>query len=163
MPDASFGSNPTTGRNVVLLGTLKAAVAEIKARLGQDASQWAWGKLHHIQFDHELAPFLPKSTAVSYATRSYSIGGTNDTVHRGTYRNSDYRQISGSSYRQVIDLDNWDNSLVISAPGQSADPASPHYANLLEGWATGNYFPMAFTKEAVESQRADTVTLKPVK
>lgn len=162
-PDASFGSDPTAGRNALLLGTLKTAVTDLKSRLGSDTSKWAWGNLHHIQFDHELAPFLSKSVAASYATSRYPVGGTNDTVHRGTYRNSDYRQTSGSSYRQVMDLGNWDKSLAISVPGQSADPKSPYYANLLADWAKGNYFPMAFTKDAVASQKAETTTLKPRK
>lgn len=160
-PDASFGADPQAGRNGALLNTLKAAMTDLKTRQGADPSKWAWGMLHHIQFDHQLAPFLSPSVAASYATARYSVGGTNDTVHRGSYRSSDFRQTSGSSYRQVIDLANWDNSLTINVPGQSADPASPYYANLLEGWAKGNYFPMAFTRGAVDAQRADTVTLRP--
>ena len=82
-------------------------------------------------------------------------------MHRGTFRKSDFRQISGSSYRQVIDVANWDNSRVQNVPGQSADPRSPHYQDLLKGWATGEYFPMAFSRAKVDSERADTLTLRP--
>lgn len=160
-PDAAFGPRPEQGRDALLLQALADGVTKLRATLGPDSTQWQWGKLHHIQFEHSLASLLPPDTAKAYGTPRYSVGGDNDTVHRGTFRKSDFRQISGSSYRQVIDVANWDNSRVQNVPGQSADPRSPHYQDLLKGWATGEYFPMAFSRAKVDSERADTLTLRP--
>jgi penicillin amidase len=160
-PDAAFGPRPEQGRDALLLQALADGVQKLRATLGPDSTQWQWGKLHHIQFEHSLASLLPPDTAKAYGTPRYPVGGDNDTVHRGTFRKSDFRQISGSSYRQVIDVANWDNSRVQNVPGQSADPRSPHYQDLLKGWATGEYFPMAFSRAKVDSERADTLTLRP--
>ena len=160
-PDAAFGAQPERGRDALLLQALNDGVQKLRAKLGPDSTQWQWGKLHHIQFEHSLASLLPPDTAKAYGTPRYPVGGDNDTVHRGTFRKSDFRQISGSSYRQVIDVANWDNSRVQNVPGQSADPRSPYYQNLLKGWATGEYFPMAFSRAKVDSEKADTLTLKP--
>lgn len=160
-PDAAFGPRPEQGRDALLLQALADGVMKLRATLGPDSTQWQWGKLHHIQFEHSLASLLPPDTAKAYGTPRYPVGGDNDTVHRGTFRKSDFRQISGSSYRQVIDVANWDNSRVQNVPGQSADPRSPHYQDLLKGWATGEYFPMAFSRAKVDSERADTLTLRP--
>ena len=160
-PDAAFGAQPERGRDALLLQALNDGVQKLRAKLGPDSTQWQWGKLHHIQFEHSLASLLPPETAKAYGTPRYPVGGDNDTVHRGTFRKSDFRQISGSSYRQVIDVANWDNSRVQNVPGQSADPRSPYYQNLLKGWATGEYFPMAFSRAKVDSEKADTLTLKP--
>ncbi|CAB3715479.1 penicillin acylase family protein [Achromobacter piechaudii] len=160
-PDAAFGAQPERGRDALLLQALNDGVQKLRAKLGPDSTQWQWGKLHHIQFEHSLASLLPPETAKAYGTPRYPVGGDNDTVHRGTFRKSDFRQISGSSYRQVIDVANWDNSRVQNVPGQSADPRSPYYQDLLKGWATGEYFPMAFSRAKVDSEKADTLTLKP--
>lgn len=160
-PHAAFGAQPERGRDALLLQALNDGVQKLRAKLGPDSTQWQWGKLHHIQFEHSLASLLPPETAKAYGTPRYPVGGDNDTVHRGTFRKSDFRQISGSSYRQVIDVANWDNSRVQNVPGQSADPRSPYYQDLLKGWATGEYFPMAFSRAKVDSEKADTLTLKP--
>lgn len=160
-PDAAFGPRPDQGRDALLLQALADGVQKLRVKLGPDSTQWQWGKLHHIQFEHSLASLLPPETARAYGTPRYPVGGDNDTVHRATFRKSDFRQISGSSYRQVIDVADWDNSRVQNMPGQSADPRSPHYQDLLKDWSTGKYFPMAFSRAKVDSERADTLTLRP--
>ena len=56
-PDTSLGTDPRAGRDAVLLESLSAAVNEVRHFLGPDPADWAWGKLHHAQFVHALAPF----------------------------------------------------------------------------------------------------------
>jgi penicillin amidase len=160
-PDAVFGADPVAGRNAMLLETLEAAVADARNRLGSEMATWNWGSLHHIQFEHAFAEFLSPELAAQLATERYPVGGTNDTVHRASYRTSDFRVTSGASYRQVLDVGNWDNSLALNVPGQSADPESPYYKNLIEDWANGDFFPMAFSRSMVESVKADSITLQP--
>ena len=163
-PDATtFGSDAVAGRNAVLLDALKAAMADLKTRQGEDRSKWAWGELHHIRFDHALSTLLTPELAERLGTARFPVGGTGDTVGVAHYRTSDYRVISGASFRQVIDVADWDRSVTINVPGQSADPDSPFYANLLEPWSKGDYVPMAYSRGAVEAIKADSVTLKPVK
>ena len=47
------------------------------------------------------------------------------------------RGTSGASYRQILDVADWDRSVVTNAPGESGDPQSKHYRDLLEDWACG--------------------------
>jgi penicillin amidase len=161
-PDSAFGAQPQQGRDALLLQALNDGLQKLRAKLGPDSSQWQWGKLHHIQFEHSLASLLPEATANAYGTPRYPVSGDNDTVHRATFRASDFRQTSGASYRQVIDVADWDNSRMQNVPGQSADPRSPYYQNLLKDWATGEYFPMAFSRAKVDSEKAGTLNLRPV-
>ena len=58
--------------------------------------------------------------------------------------------MAGASVRIVLDVGEWDHSMAINAPGQSGDPASPHYRDLLPLWAAGNYVPLLFTRSAVD-------------
>ena len=53
-----------------------------------------------------------------------------------------FQQLHGATYRHLIDLADWDRALATSAPGQSGQPGSPHYADLAPLWAKGEYFPL---------------------
>ncbi|HZS51141.1 MAG TPA: penicillin acylase family protein, partial [Bryobacterales bacterium] len=70
-------------------------------------------------------------------------------------------QASGASYREIFDLSDWDRSVAINAPGQSGQPGSPHYADLLPLWADGEYFPLPYSRAAVEKNTARRLVLEP--
>jgi len=72
-----------------------------------------------------------------------------------------WEQISGASYRQILDLNNWDRSWVINTPGQSGQPGSPHYSDLMQLWDVGRYFPLLYSRRAVEGETTDRLTLEP--
>jgi penicillin amidase len=36
-----------------------------------------------------------------------------------------------------------------NTPGQSADPASPHYKDLFDSWSRDEYFPLYFSKQKI--------------
>lgn len=64
-----------------------------------------------------------------------------------------------ASYRQVIDVGNWDGSLAINTPGQSGDPNSQHYRDLAPMWANGKYFPLLYSRTAVEAHTERKIIL----
>ena len=65
-------------------------------------------------------------------------------------------------YRHVFDLADWDRGLATSAPGQSGQPGSPHYGDLLPLWQKGEYFPLAFSRTKVEKMTRHRLMLKSV-
>ena len=65
----------------------------------------------------------------------------------------------GASYREILDVADWDRSMVTNMPGQSGQPESPFYGNLLPVWADDKYFPLAFSRPAVEKATAHGLTL----
>ena len=67
----------------------------------------------------------------------------------------------GASYREIIDVSNWDNSITINTPGQSGQPESPYYGNLLPLWEEDEYFPMTFSRGLVDHEPAHRLTLQP--
>ena len=160
-PDAAFGSQPEQARDALLMSALSEGMGKLTAALGDDPTQWAWGRLHHVRFEHCVEGLIPPGVAEGGAAPRYPVGGDKDTVRLAAFRKSDFRQISGASYRQVIDVSHWDNSRIQNTPGQSGDFRSPYYQNLLEGWATGQYIPMAFSRQKVESELGDTLVLQP--
>ena len=70
-------------------------------------------------------------------------------------------QTSGGSFKFIADTEDWDNSIGINTPGQSGDPASPHYRDLFELWAKGRYFPVAYSRGKVESVTESVLRLVP--
>jgi penicillin amidase len=79
------------------------------------------------------------------------LGGTAFSPMAATYRASDFRTMEGASFRMVLDVGRWDESVAINAPGQSGDPESPFYRNLAPLWAAGKYVPLLYSRPAVEA------------
>jgi penicillin amidase len=61
----------------------------------------------------------------------------------------------------VLDVGNWDNSRAVNYPGESGDPYSPHYRDLAGKWLNGTYFPLLYSREAVEKQTEKRIHLLP--
>ncbi len=51
----------------------------------------------------------------------------------------------------ILDVSNWDNSVMTNVPGESGDPDSPHYRDLFPLWAKHQYFPLFYSREKIES------------
>jgi microcystin degradation protein MlrC len=88
-------------------------------------------------------------------------GGSGFTTNNTAFRADDLLVRGGASYRQVIDVGNWDAATMTNAPGQSGDPRSPFYGNLLKGWAADGAFPLLFSREKVLAHKALTIHLSP--
>jgi penicillin amidase len=73
----------------------------------------------------------------------------------------DTQVLSGASFRMVADVGTWDASVAINTPGQSGDPASSHYRDLAPLWAAGRYFPLAYSRGAVEKATRTRIELVP--
>lgn len=76
---------------------------------------------------------------------------------------ANYQQTAGASFREILDVANWDHSVGTNVPGQSGQPQSPHYADLLPLWAKGQYFPLLYTREKVEASAKNKLVLEPMK
>ncbi len=72
-----------------------------------------------------------------------------------------YSQNHGASYREVIDVSDWDRSIMTNVPGESGVPGNRHYGDLIEGWAEGHYHPMPYSRKAVEAATEERILLVP--
>jgi penicillin amidase len=153
-----FGGNPTAERNRILADTLKSARAELANALGPDASQWTWGNLHVVRFRHILDQ---QPGARDLLDLGPLARPGDEYTPNATGMSDSWDQVSGASYRQIIDLANWDRSWVVNTPGQSGQPGSPHYADLLPLWDAGRYFPLLYSRKAVEGETTDRLKLLP--
>ncbi|HET8995807.1 MAG TPA: penicillin acylase family protein [Acetobacteraceae bacterium] len=145
----------------LLADTLGAAFTQCRSLLGDDPATWRWGRLHHGYFTHPLS-----RVAGQHGLRDVGplpLGGSGSTPMNTTYRATNFRATVGASFRMVVDVGNWDNSRVINTPGQSGNPTSPHYDDMAPLWARGEYVPMLYSREAVDSAAELRIVLRPEK
>ena len=155
---AVFGAVPAAGRDRALLDALRIAYEELSHRQGTDPKRWSWGKLHQAYFRHAL----DAAGGASLLDRGpVERPGDNDVVQASHFHDESFDQTSGASYREIFDLSNWDNAVAINVPGQSGQPGSPHFDDLLPLWSRGSYFPLKFSRKAVDAVTTDTLILRP--
>jgi penicillin G amidase len=142
--DAKAGefNRPLEERRPLADAGLVRALERLSQTQGADWSKWRWGRMHTQAFAH---PFV-KEFDLPTIERS---GGTG-TPFAG-----------GASYREIIDVSDWDRSVATNVPGQSAQPESEFYANLLPLWDKGEFFPMVYSRAKVDQNTAHKLTLKP--
>ncbi|MEX2570054.1 MAG: penicillin acylase family protein [Gemmatimonadota bacterium] len=159
-PDEHFGGEPAEARGALLERSLTQALTDLRQRLGPDMSQWQYGQeaFKHITIRHLLSDLVRDDIRERLDVGPLPRGGTGYTVNP---TGSGDLQTSGPSYRIVADVSDWDNSVGITMPGQSGDPASPHYSDLFVPWATGEHIPLLFSRPSVESVAERRLLLTP--
>jgi penicillin amidase len=153
-----FGEDPIGARDALLLDAIDTTRNQLQQQLGADSSRWTWGNLHSIRFRHPLDE--QPGAAHLFDLGSLSRPGDDYTVNV-TYSDESWQQTDGASYREILDTSDWDQSVAINTPGQSGQPTSPHYADLMALWDAGRYFPLAYSRQAVEKNSIDKLLLKP--
>lgn len=148
-------------RDDIIRLSLHAAMNELRELLGPQIENWTWGKLHSLNYSHTLGNAKP--LAAFFNRGPYPLGGDHTTIWAtGTgYHDLDSRRMVGPPFRMIVDLGNLDNSLGLLTPGQSGNPASPHYDDQIEAWFTGDYHPMLINRQKIEALSPNLLRLTP--
>ncbi len=123
-------------------GALRTAIAGLRQKQGDDPAQWRWGRTNRSEFPHDLVSAYDLPAAER-------LGGANTVA------------AVGATYREIIDFANLDGSVATNAPGQSGRPGSPFYGNLIDNWADQEYFPLSFSRQAVDANARHRLLLRP--
>lgn len=135
---------------------LKAS--EIDARekliknLGIDRTKWTWGEANKARFRHELAvvPLIGLQFNVPILPLKGS-GGTGASPNVG----------SAVSMRFLAQPPDWDETRQVITTGQSGNPKSPHWADQIDNWYTGNTPIFPYSEAAVRAAAKNTIVLIP--
>jgi len=158
LEDASL---PSDMREAVLLESLAAAIRSTESLLGTDWTSWKWGRLHRAALQHPAAALLPEAERAHVDVGPAPRGGSGTTVNATSYSLGDFVQRYGATFRMLLDVGNWDESLAMNSPGQSGDPASPHYRDLFSAWARDESFPLLYSRERVLDAAERRLLLRP--
>jgi penicillin G amidase len=134
-------SGGATGRPAIE-ERLRRTLERLTNEWGAEWSEWRYGRLN--------ASALPHMFVRAFDLPPVERPGGFNTLNA-----------AGANFRRIIDLSNIDGSIWSNAPGQSAQPGSPFYGNARENLGNGEYFPVLFSRAAVESGAAHRLSLRP--
>jgi len=149
---AQLGESALEADSATLQKSLDQALQEIERRFGSDRANWQWGRLHQLTLTHPLGKTEWQLGPVARPGDAATVNATSGTS---------FRQTNGASWREIIDVGDWDRSVMTNVPGESGDPSSRHYSDLLQDWAAGKYHPLPFSRKAVEAAKEETIVLLP--
>jgi penicillin amidase len=146
----------------IVARALSHAVADLRARFGDDMDAWVWGKVHRTQPQHTLSAAFPQLAGL-LDPPSAPLGGGLDTPHAGGYSLASPFTITGTSVaRYVFDTSDWDNSRWVVPLGSSGHPGSPHYADQTSTWRRVGLIPMGYGWDRIKAGTESHQTLQPV-
>ena len=159
-PSADFGKEPIKIRDDLLQTTFRETLSQLTQRLGRDQGKWQYGQAanKHIAIKHPLSALVSDEMRQKIDFAPLPRGGYGETVNSTS---NSANQTHGASFRMLMDTENWDKTLGINTPGQSADPNDPHYRDLYERWAKDEYFPVYFSKDKIKAVADRTWILMP--
>ena len=112
-------------------------------------------------FEHQLSPLASAAQRALMNVGPAPMSGDVNVVGMAECDPKTFRTIGGASFRMVLDVGEWDNSVAVNNPGQFGNWASPHYRDLFLLWHAGQFFPLLFSRPAIEQATTQRITLVP--
>lgn len=147
-------------RDDIIARAAQSAMRTLNERFGPEAD-WNWDTLHVVIFAHPLS-------AGGWPLRWFfsrgpvPITGDGETVNKTTVDLlQPYSTTEMASYRQILDVGSWDDSVGVIPTGQSGHPRSPHYFDQSPLWRAGRYHPLPYSRQAVVNAVVSRLLLSP--
>lgn len=150
-----------TERTDAIRDAIRSAAAALAENHGSHPDGWAWGRVRPVWLRHTLGVSAPLDRMLNVGP--LRIGGDANTVAQAGVRPLDPLRNPGAiaNHRMVVDLADVERSRFVLAGGQSGNPLSPHYRDLLELWLRGDGVPIPWAPRAVAAATRDELTLRP--
>lgn len=97
---------------------------------------WAWGKFRGLKINH-------LAYIAAFGRKDILTGGHRTAPNAQTSNH-------GPSWRMVVEMSDPVRAQGIYPGGQSGNPGSPFYDNMIEAWAAGQYFDLKFLRAPTE-------------
>jgi len=119
-----------------LAEALETALTRLRRDFGSDMAQWRWGRAHIARFENSVFSRIP--VLRDWLEVAIPTPGAYDTLNRGPSTIHDdtrpFAQRFGAGLRTITDLASPTDARMVATPGQSGDPLSGHFADLLRRW-----------------------------
>jgi penicillin amidase len=164
--DSSWYDNITTVNSTetyadIVRQSYGDTVAYLKSALGNDPTQWRWGKLHRVILKHPLGEVKALDTVFKLNRGPFEIGGSWHTVCKFAYDVTDpYDTDFGVSQRHIYSLAEWNTSLSVIPTGTSGIPASDHYCDQTDLYITNRYHPDLVDRALIKDNAKYTMTIR---
>ena len=145
----------------VLLEALAEAIKTLSERFGSAPEAWAWGKIRQVTLRHRFGDKKPLNQV-------FNLGplpgyGDSTTVNQAGFEYWEpLRPANVTAHlRSSIDIGNWGASRFVLLGGQSGNPLSPHYGDLVPLYQRGEGVPVHWEDSEVDRHTVATITLSP--
>jgi len=140
----------------ILARSLAAAINAGEQLLGSDRKAWQWGKLHSYQWTNSSGQQI---------RGPMQAGGDHNTLNSAAYRwGQDFTISDTPALRLIVDFGLSEPLMGLNSSGQSGNPASPNYANGIDGWLKAQYLSLPMQPQNFERVYGKTrLTLTPGK
>ena len=146
----------------ILQQSLTAALDFLSGKLGDDPWLWRWGDLHYAEMRHQAfgpIPLLNRLTTIRIAAN-----GSRHTVNKAAmnYRDANpFATRQGAGFRGVYDFSDLKKSCFTISSGQSGNPYSFYYDNLVQDWRDVRHWRLAPDEAAARQSAVGVLTLSP--
>ncbi len=150
------------GWTAEMADALAMVQARLRARHGPDPAGWAWGRVRPLTLRHPLSARPPLDRVFDLGP--FPWGGDANTVAQTSPDPVDPMRgttIAIASLRMTVDVGAWENCRFALPGGQSGNPASPHYDDLLAHWRRGSGVPIPWDEPQVAAATEATLELTP--
>jgi penicillin amidase len=167
-PDSSWWDDVATvdaqeSRDDILAKAFEDAYAEGVEIFGSDIEKWRWGSMHTITFRNATLGNCGIGLIENIFNRGpFETNGSESVVQKTCWSvNSGFEVGCIPALRQVIDLGDLSNSLMIQSVGQSGHPMHSHYDDFIDMWRNFQYHPSNWSRPDIESGGFDLLILEP--
>ena len=141
---------------------LSAAVGKLQDRFGASPDGWAWGGVRPLALEHAFGSRRPLDRVFNVGP--FPWGGDRNTLAQTGCDSVDPTLNLGAiaNLRMVLDVGNWEENRFVLAGGQSGNPLSPHYTDLLALWKRGDGIAIAWSEDRIAQIAQSTLRLEPL-
>jgi penicillin amidase len=153
----------TETRTDMVIKAWNKSLVHLKATLGEDASQWQWGKAHTLIHGHPLGQQKPLDRVFNVGP--FAAPGTHEVPNNLSARigPAPWPVTYGPSTRRIIDFADPTHSVTINPVGQSGVPFDKHYEDQAEAYIEGLYHQAHLAEEEVTANTRGTLKLLPAR
>lgn len=139
----------------------RAAMQMLRRTNGNDDRRWAWGRVRPLHLVHAVGSKQPLDRIWNRGPLAF--GGDATTIPQGSvvFDAPLGNAIGIPNMRMVLDIGNWESSRFILAGGQSGNPLSPHYDDMIAPWLRGDSVSMAWSSDSVRERATHVLRLFP--
>ena len=146
-PELSWYDNVNTEEKetleVLINRAFYKAINNLDKQYGSLSDSWQWGYVNDTDINH-----LAQLPGLGRENLFTSGGGESVNAIRGSH---------GPSWRMVVELGPEIKAYGIYPGGQSGNPGSPYYEDMIDDWNLGELYPLWFMKEQKAEFESDSI------
>lgn len=140
---------------------LATVIRTLREHYGNDPNQWSWGRIRPLTLRHSVGERAPLDRVFNLGP--FAWGGDANTLGQAAADPLDPTDnpLMIASLRMVVDVGNWDENRFAMPGGQSGNPLSLHYDDLLPFWQHGEGVPIAWSPTKMDQAIQSVLRLVP--